>query len=115
MPVARDQNQDPLVNHPKYEKVSDSPHSHEVHHADVLSHTTLVLYQITLLVFMYMQVRDINAGAFGFVQLARNKFTGQQVAIKFLPRGSAINKHVGRPANFMQEPMCLLCSPHRAQ
>lgn len=43
-----------------------------------------------------MQIRDINAGAFGFVQLARNKNTGQQVAVKFLPRGNAINKHVGR-------------------
>eukprot|EP00884_Botryococcus_braunii_P022478 jgi/Botrbrau1/8914/Bobra.0148s0028.1 len=76
MPVARDQSQDPLANHPKYEKV-----------------------------------RDINAGAFGFVQLARNKFTHQQVAIKFLPRGSAINKHVAREivnhSNF--------CHPHVIQ
>ena len=28
-----------------------------------------------------------NAGAFGFVQLAKNKINGQLVAIKFLERG----------------------------
>lgn len=34
----------------------------------------------------YVKVKDLSAGAFGFVQLARNRRTGQLVAIKFLER-----------------------------
>ena len=34
----------------------------------------------------YEKLKDLSAGAFGFVQLARNKRTGQHVAIKFLER-----------------------------
>lgn len=55
----------------------------------------------TLSIFIYLkcglvsQIEDLAEGAFGFVQRARNKETGKEVAIKFLPRGSAINKHVG--------------------
>ncbi|KAK9828792.1 hypothetical protein WJX72_002102 [[Myrmecia] bisecta] len=44
----------------------------------------------------YQKVKDLNAGAFGFVQLAQNKFTGELVAIKFIKRGSNINKYVTR-------------------
>jgi hypothetical protein len=40
----------------------------------------------------YERVRHLNAGAFGFVQLARNKRTGRHVAIKFLPRGERVGK-----------------------
>ena len=35
----------------------------------------------------YEKVKDLSAGAFGFVQLARNKNNGSLVAIKFLERG----------------------------
>ena len=34
----------------------------------------------------YEKLKDLSAGAFGFVQLARNRRTGQHVAIKFLER-----------------------------
>ena len=40
----------------------------------------------------YEKVKDLNAGAFGFVQLARNRATGRHVAIKFLPRGERIGR-----------------------
>jgi len=40
----------------------------------------------------YERVRHLNAGAFGFVQLARNRRTGRHVAIKFLPRGERVGK-----------------------
>ena len=30
----------------------------------------------------YEKIQDLNAGAFGFVQLCKNKLTGEQVAIK---------------------------------
>ena len=34
----------------------------------------------------YEKVKDLSTGAFGFVQLCRNKRSGQLVAIKFLER-----------------------------
>lgn len=37
-----------------------------------------------------MQIRDLNAGTFGFVELALDKSTGQQVAIKFIERGDKV-------------------------
>jgi serine/threonine protein kinase len=40
----------------------------------------------------YEKVKDLAAGAFGFVQLARNRATGRHVAIKFLPRGERIGR-----------------------
>ena len=38
----------------------------------------------------YERVKDLSTGAFGFVQLCRNKRSGQLVAIKFLERVSHI-------------------------
>ena len=38
-----------------------------------------------------MQIRDINSGTFGFVELALDKTTGQQVAIKFIDRGEKVS------------------------
>ena len=46
----------------------------------------------------YMKVKDLASGAFGFVQLARNRATGRHVAIKFLPRGERIGR-VSRPVD----------------
>jgi serine/threonine protein kinase len=40
----------------------------------------------------YVKVKDLASGAFGFVQLARNRATGRHVAIKFLPRGERIGR-----------------------
>lgn len=39
-----------------------------------------------------MQVKDLNAGAFGFVVLAKDKKTNDKVAIKFLAKGPKITK-----------------------
>lgn len=44
----------------------------------------------------YEKIKDINAGAFGFVQLCRDKETGEKLAIKFMERGHKITK-VCRP------------------
>ena len=38
----------------------------------------------------FLQIRDLNAGTFGFVELALDKSTGQQVAIKFIERGDKV-------------------------
>lgn len=43
----------------------------------------------------YEKIRDLNAGAFGFVHLARDKETGEKVAIKFMERGHKITKVCG--------------------
>ncbi len=37
-----------------------------------------------------MQIRDLNSGTFGFVELALDKSTGQQVAVKFIERGDKV-------------------------
>lgn len=42
----------------------------------------------------YEKIQDLNAGAFGFVQLCRNKQTSEQVAIKFIERGDRVNRYV---------------------
>ena len=39
---------------------------------------------------IFLQIRDLNAGTFGFVELALDKSTGQQVAIKFIERGDKV-------------------------
>ena len=47
---------------------------------------------------MFVQVADLNRGAFGFVQLAKDVTTGEQVAIKFIERGEKARQqsHVTR-------------------
>jgi serine/threonine-protein kinase SRK2 len=40
----------------------------------------------------YKKIKDLNAGAFGFVQLCEEKDTGEKVAIKFMERGHKITK-----------------------
>jgi len=37
-----------------------------------------------------MQIRDLNSGTFGFVQLARDKQTGELIACKFIERGEKV-------------------------
>ncbi len=37
-----------------------------------------------------LQIKDLNSGTFGFVELALDKSTGQQVAIKFIERGDKV-------------------------
>lgn len=44
----------------------------------------------------YQKVKDLNSGTFGFVQLALDKTTGRQVAIKFIERGDKVTKYVER-------------------
>lgn len=44
----------------------------------------------------FRKVKDLNKGAFGFVQLALDRDTGDFVAIKFLLRGPHIDKNVER-------------------
>lgn len=48
-------------------------------------------HDIGLLVMLsLMQIRDLNSGTFGFVQLARDKQTGEMIACKFIERGDKV-------------------------
>jgi serine/threonine protein kinase len=43
----------------------------------------------------YEKTKNLNAGAFGFVQLAKDKLNkGAYVAVKFIPRGEHVNEYV---------------------
>lgn len=44
----------------------------------------------------YNMIRKLNQGAFGFVVLAEDTEVKEKVAIKFIPRGSAVTKNVKR-------------------
>ncbi|KAG2451391.1 hypothetical protein HYH02_003992 [Chlamydomonas schloesseri] len=44
----------------------------------------------------YEKIKDLNSGTFGFVQLARDKLTGETWAVKFIERGDKITKYVER-------------------
>ncbi len=46
---------------------------------------------------MASQIRDLNRGTFGFVQLALDTQTGTQVAIKFIERGEKVSCFLGFP------------------
>ncbi|EFN57456.1 hypothetical protein CHLNCDRAFT_34706 [Chlorella variabilis] len=43
-----------------------------------------------------VQIKDLNSGTFGFVQLALDRTTGRNVAIKFIERGDKVTKYVER-------------------
>ena len=43
-----------------------------------------------------LQLRSLNSGTFGFVELCADRATGQQVAIKFIERGDKVTKYVER-------------------
>ncbi|KAK9807925.1 hypothetical protein WJX73_002872 [Symbiochloris irregularis] len=45
---------------------------------------------------LYIIIKDLGRGAFGFVRLAINRRTNEKVAIKYIARGRGINKHVER-------------------
>ncbi|KAK9816390.1 hypothetical protein WJX74_003249 [Apatococcus lobatus] len=44
----------------------------------------------------YQKLRDLNSGTFGFVELAVDKTTHQQCAIKYIERGEKVTKYVER-------------------
>ena len=53
-----------------------------------------------------MQIRDLDKGTFGFVQLAVDLTTGEQVAIKFIERSQEVNcltSHLGCALSRLRE------------
>jgi hypothetical protein len=89
---------DPLEGHPKYEKVSCmdlivlTPGRVLFH---LTFHYVFVVVGLSIDPFFYvkkLQVRDLNSGTFGVVQLALDKETGRQVAIKSIDRGDKVSR-----------------------
>lgn len=60
----------------------------------------------------YAKIKDLNSGTSGFVQLAFNLETGEQVAIKFIERGPHIQRTVAR--ELLNHRLCAL-HPHIIQ
>lgn len=56
----------------------------------------IVVFEDPLFYHSCLQVKDLNSGTFGFVQLALDQTTGRQVAIKFIERGDKVTKYVER-------------------
>ena len=53
------------------------------------------LFLLSLLLPL-LQIKDLNSGTFGFVQLALDCKTGRNVAIKFIERGDKVSPPAGR-------------------
>ena len=56
----------------------------------------MVIRCVTCPSFPVKQIKDLNSGTFGFVQLCRNKNTREQVAIKFIERGDKVGSLGGQ-------------------
>lgn len=64
---------------------------------------------------VYEKVRTIGKGQRSFVQVAKNKVTGELVAIRFIPRGNLTANSVALGANMRHvefEPMHAICMFH---
>ena len=74
---------EPLLGHDRYKKVNFAE-----------LNATQNLYSrgttFTSMLAWLLQIRDLNRGTFGFVQLALDTQTGTQVAIKFIERGEKV-------------------------
>jgi hypothetical protein len=91
--AAKNGRPEPLAGHPKYEKAS--PLFVPCHEADMkrMSWCECQHHPTTLtchLPALHSQIRDLNSGTFGFVQLCKDRTTGELVAIKFIERGDKV-------------------------
>ena len=89
--ATQQQKAEALAANPKYSKVSrlkleEYTHPPRCLHVLVASHSPGFVSRC-----FDVQIRDLNAGTFGFVELALDKSTGQQVAIKFIERGDKVS------------------------
>lgn len=80
---------EPLEGHPKYEKVGTSRPTAAARKPVPSSGMPVELTRRTAL--HSLQIRDLNSGTFGFVQLARDKTSGELIAVKFIERGEKVS------------------------
>jgi hypothetical protein len=84
---------EPLTGHPRYEKVKGISALLGTAAGATKQWYVLASCRVSKLLTLYdvcMQVRDLNSGTFGFVQLARDKQTGELIACKFIERGDKV-------------------------
>ncbi len=62
--------------------------------------------------FVCTQIRDLNSGTFGFVQLARDKQTGELIAVKFIERGDKVWLGQYAYAEMPGLPWCNVCQSY---
>ncbi len=79
---------EPLAGHPRYEKVRLSAATAAAPERSSLPCTTQ--YVCVRRACEWLQIKDLNSGTFGFVQLARDKATGETWAVKFIERGDKV-------------------------
>lgn len=75
---------EPLANHPKYEKARREPRTY------LLSDRSGAPWAAIDTPPLFLQIKDLNSGTFGFVQLCKDKTTQELVAIKFIERGEKV-------------------------
>lgn len=56
---------------------------------------------LMFLLFVFVQVKDLNSGTFGFVQLCKDKTTNELVAIKFIERGDKVTRLRREPGGWV--------------
>ncbi len=84
---------EPLVGHHKYEKVRCSRSG--VHGSSSLPLRASSPPALPREAGARPQIKDLNSGTFGFVQLCKDKTTGELTAIKFIERGEKVQPHQG--------------------
>ena len=92
---------EPLEGHPKYQKASRAgPAMPRLGLPLRLPKRLLQLpagcADRPLAAWRRVQIKDLNSGTFGFVQLALDRTTGRNVAIKFIERGDKVGWWGGR-------------------
>jgi hypothetical protein len=95
---------EPLEGHPKYQKVR-LIHGRYLQQSPCNQASSTPLTTDTILPYSFggwLQIKDLNSGTFGFVQLCIDKTTGRQVAIKFIERGEKVGgRHMTRKCELM--------------
>lgn len=92
----------PLAGNRKYEKVKDLSSGDTPQHCLAIFRTNFRM-SYSYLPSSHEGSIGVITGAFGFVQLARNKVNGQLVAIKFLERGPDKVKHPWIPSKSLAD------------
>jgi hypothetical protein len=101
---------EPLEGHPRYEKVG-VPQTPAMRGpaarrgrgmpSDARLPAACAVWRAPATWLACLQIRDLNSGTFGFVQLARDKQSGELTAIKFIERGDKVRRlawtHIRHP------------------
>lgn len=93
--------EEPVANHPRYEKAGVHCYAGNRHDGAAGDALCAASYPP-----LYLQIKDLNRGTFGFVQLCKDKQTGERVAIKFIQRGERVRGMWAWALNRESRPNC---------